>query len=82
MDLYKEILISALAKEELQISFPHFDGNIEKLFENECYKIIQRIKDILDDDSLEDKECFERIERLVIEFENLNCTDLSRHDFG
>ncbi|MBQ3023307.1 MAG: hypothetical protein IJD91_08315 [Clostridia bacterium] len=82
MDLCKEILVSALAKEEIQISFPHFDTDVEKLFEKECFKIIRRIKDILNDDSLEDKECFERIERLVIEFENLNCADLSRHDFG
>ncbi len=82
MDLYKEILISALAREESYISFPRFDGNLEKLFEKECYKIIQKIKEILNDDSLDDKECFERIERLVKEFENLNCSDLSRHDFG
>lgn len=81
MDLLKEIIISALEREKMQISFPHFDGDIEKLFEKECYKIIQRIKAILNDDSLEDKECFERIERLVIEFEDLNCTDLRRHDF-
>ena len=47
LDLFKEILINALSKETTQISFPSLDGNIEKLFEKECYQVLIKIKDIL-----------------------------------
>ncbi len=82
MDLFKEILINALSKETTQISFPSLDGNIEKLFEKECYQVLIKIKEILDDDTLEDKECFYRIEKIVRAFEDIGCLGLTRHDFG
>ena len=82
MDLFKDILISALSKETAQVSFPSFDGNIEKLFEKECYLVLLRIKEILNDHTLEDDECFYSIEHIVQVFEDLGCMDLSRHDFG
>lgn len=82
LDLFKEILINALSKETAQVSFPSFDGNIEKLFEKECYQVLLKIKEILNDHTLEDDECFYRIEHIVRTFEDLGCMDLSRHDFG
>lgn len=82
MDLFKEILINALSNENIQISFSVSDRNIEHLFQNECYRLLQKIKEILNDDSLDDKECFYRIEEIVKAFEELGCTDLIRHDFG
>ena len=38
-----------------------FGLDIEKLFEKECYVLLKRIKSILEDDSLNDKDCFEKI---------------------
>ena len=56
-------------------------AEIEKLFEKECYRILERIKNILEDYSLDDKECFERIENIVCTFEELSESCGSRHVF-
>ena len=56
--------------------------NIESLFEKECYKALKRIKTILEDDRLEDKECFEKIESIVCLFEEMGSGCGTRHDFG
>lgn len=82
LELYKEILINALSKENTRISFPSFDGNVEKLFEKECYQVLVKIKEILNDDEFDDEKCFYKTEKIIREFENLGCTDLIRHDFG
>lgn len=82
MDLFKEILINTLEKEKVEISFPNFTKNIGELFEKECYQALQKIKEILNDDSFDDKECFYRIEEIVKTFEELGCIFLIRHDFG
>ena len=56
--------------------------DFEKLFEKECYKILESIKAILEDDSLKDNDCFDKIERLVCLFEANGCGCGGRHDFG
>ena len=57
-------------------------ADIELLFEKECYKLLEGIKGILEDDRLDDKECFERIEDLVCLFEERGSSCGGRHDFG
>lgn len=47
-----------------------------------CYKALQKIKAILEDDSLEDSECFYRIEENICVFEELGSGCDNRHDFG
>ena len=42
----------------------------------------KRIKAIIEDDSLEDKECFYKIEEIVSALEDIGCVGLGRHDFG
>jgi len=42
----------------------------------------ERIKAVLEDDSLDDKDCFERIERIVCLFEEIGSDCGARHDFG
>lgn len=80
MDLLGEILVKALKNESLQIAFPNI--NVERIVELECYKALQAIKHIIDDDSLNDAECFEKIEAIVQTFENLGSDGGFRHDFG
>ncbi|MEE1055782.1 MAG: hypothetical protein UH239_00850 [Acutalibacteraceae bacterium] len=48
----------------------------------ESYKALQKIKTIIEDDSLEDKECFMKIEEIVCLFEALGSDGGNRHDFG
>ena len=61
MELYKEILAHALVYGEIQVTFSGEEPDILKIVEGECYKALQKIKTIIEDDSLEDKECFMKI---------------------
>ncbi|MBR7142847.1 MAG: hypothetical protein IKD06_04850 [Clostridia bacterium] len=78
MKLCQTILANVTKKCEGKIT----ESDIEKLFEKECYAVLERIKVILEDDSLDDKECFEKIESLVCLFEEIGNDCGARHDFG
>ncbi len=80
MELYKELLIHALSRGEIQITFPEQD--LSKLVEGKSYQALKRIKAVIEDDSLEDKECFMRIEKIVSVFEEIGSDGGGRHDFG
>lgn len=83
MELLQEILCHVLADKKVQVSFSGLaDTEIIKIAELERYKALQKIKAILEDDSLEDSECFYRIEEIVCVFEDLGSDCGSRHDFG
>lgn len=49
--------------------------------DSEAAKILQEFQTILDDDSLNDPECFRKIEAIVSAFHNHGLST-SRHDFG
>lgn len=52
------------------------------MIEMKCYHAIEEIKKILEEDTLNDAECFERIEKIIVIFENLGSGIHGRHDFG
>ena len=81
MDLYKEILAKILENEEVRITFPNLAFNVAEIIELECYKALQNIKAVIEDDSLDDKECFMKIEKIVAEPERLGSGGGNRHDF-
>ena len=39
MDLYKEILIHVLLKQDIKIDFPNLNINIQEIFESTCYPV-------------------------------------------
>lgn len=80
MELYKEILIQVLL--DGQLSFQGWEPEISKIVEGECYNALQKIKAVIWDDSLEDKECFMRIEEIVRVLEETGSSGGNRHDFG
>ena len=83
MELYQEILCHVLANGKVQVSFPQLENtDVSKIMELECYQALRRIKTILEDDSLDDSECFQQIEEIVCAFENLGSSCAGRHDFG
>lgn len=83
MELFQEILRHALANEKAQVSFPGLtDTDAAKIVELECYQALQKIKDILENDSLKDSECFYRTPEIVCVFEELGSGCGNRHDFG
>ncbi len=81
MDLCKEILVRILENKEIKITFENFNINPTDIVECASYGALQKIKAIIQDDSLDDGECFIRIEEIVRVFEDLGSTGGTRHDF-
>ena len=50
-------------------------------FTLQCYITLCKIKTILEDKNLNDKECFFKIEEIVNAFEEINVNISFRHDF-
>ena len=63
MELYRDILYRILESEEFEILLPKWKMNVEEMMEMKCYQALQEIKKILEDDELDDAECFESIEK-------------------
>ena len=82
MELLKEIMIQVLMNEDIQISFPGLQLDLSGIVESKCYQALNRIKAIIEDDSLEDSECFMKVEEIVCTLEELGSDGGSRHDFG
>ena len=82
MKLSVEILAHLLSQENAQIVFPELKINAGEIVEMQCYQALRRIREIVRDDTLEDKECFERIERIICELEAIGSNGGMRHDFG
>ena len=56
--------------------------NPEDFVHDTAYQALIQIKLILEDDQLDDPECFWRIEQIVRVFEELGSNAGNRHDFG
>lgn len=82
MELYQDILTTILKKEEVNILFPNLQISPKEIVELECYRALQKIKAIIEDDSFEDKECFMKMEEVLSLFEELGSHANTRHDFG
>ena len=82
MELYKEILAHALSQQRAEIVFSNLHMDAAQIVELECYKALQKIKAIIEDDSLEDDTCFKKIEEIVCAFEQMGSSGGGRHDFG
>lgn len=82
MELYKEILLHALSQEPMSILFPQLQITAEQLIESVCYRALQRIKAIIEDDSLTDESCFLKIEEIINTLEDIGLYTGPRHDFG
>lgn len=79
MEILNRIVAEKLSRGELHIVL---DRESVKRLESECMVTLARIRAVLADDSLEDPECFERIEQIVCELEALGIDCGTRHDFG
>ena len=69
-----------MQREEVEIRFSQAP-DLEKMFESECYRALQQIKEILEDDRLNDRECFMKIEEIVALFDAYGGCE-GRHDWG
>ena len=77
MDLYQELLLKHILSLEGK-------GGIspEDFVHDTAYQALKQIKLILEEDQLDDSECFWRIEQIVRVFEDLGSSAGNRHDFG
>ena len=82
MELYRDMLCRILETEEFEILLPKWNMKVEEMMEMKCYQALQAIKRILEEDELEDEECFDRIEKIISVFETLGSGIYDRHDFG
>ncbi len=82
VDLYKEILIRVLQKEEAEIHFPNLKLSAGEIVETVCYRALKKIKGIIQDDTLTDEQCFTQIEEIVCVLEKIGSDGGSRHNFG
>lgn len=81
MELWKGILLKLLQNEDAEVFFPQL-YNVKTVLNQECYRILERIKRILENDDFNDKECCMKIEEIIREFDELGGLNSSRHDFG
>lgn len=72
MELYNEILAHAYA---------NFQIHAEEIIESHCYQALMKIKAIVEDESLDDPECFYKVEEIIRALENIGTNGGFRHDF-
>ena len=77
-----ELLSHILAQGEVQITFPQQTEPFTQIVEGQCYQTLCKIKAIIEDDRLDDSECFQRIEEIIHAFEEIGSGGGIRHDFG
>ena len=77
MEEYQSILVETIAREVI----PSLEIDSAKLVEMKCYQTILKIRRILGDESLDDPECFWRIEEIVSAMDQLGVGGGGRHDF-
>lgn len=82
MELAMELLSHILAQGEVQVIFPQQTESFAQIVEGKCYQTLCKIKAILEDDRLDDGECFQKIEEIVRTFEELGSGGGTRHDFN
>lgn len=82
MELYQELLLMLLQQQRIQITFPDLNISAQDFVECQCYQALNKIKAVIHDDSLDDSECFTKIEEIIQILENSRSTGGFRHDFG
>ncbi len=81
LELYQELLLQLLSKQAIQITFPDLSLDLAQFVASQCYQALCQIKAILCDDTLQDAECFQKIEAIIEVYETLGSSCDPRHDF-
>ena len=79
MELWEQLLSAARRKKIRQRASS--EKAVKEILESSCYKLLTRIREILDDDALEDASCFMKIEAIVCAYESFGSNGGGRHDF-
>ena len=79
-DISRDMYAKTIGKLVLDYADTFQSFELLSTVESEALKLISEIRGVLNDDSLEDPECFRRIEALVKAFDERGI-DTSRHDW-
>ena len=60
MELYQDLIFKVY-----QDKIAELDLDIKQIIEMECYRALRQIREIISNEDLDDKECFQRIEEIV-----------------
>ena len=71
MELFKEILINLLQKEEMTITLPNFMFDAGEIIQMKCYDALLKIKTVIQDENINDDDCREKIEKIKQVFKNM-----------
>lgn len=79
MGIYEQIVLRGLETGDLRIVL---SDQGQDWVEGKCCQTLNEIRAVLNDDSLDDRECFMKIERIVEIYEQIGSDGGIRHDFG
>ena len=81
MELAVELLAKILENRKVSVTFPGLNLTAPDILEAASYQALCQIQDILRDDTLDDPECFCKIEEIVRVFEKMGSGCGGRHDY-
>ena len=83
MDFYESLLYNF--SEKLRAAVTPSDEEkqslLAELMDGAACRTLEEIREVLDDERLDDQNCFQRIEEIVRLYEKLGSNGGSRHDF-
>ena len=79
MEILQRMIADMISRGEVKLTL---SPGMVRYLENRCFEVLGRIREILTDDTLDDPECFQRIEKIVCELESIGVDCGPRHDFG
>ena len=83
MELNQEILLGLLARQPMEVTFPGLEKiSAKRLADGAAWQALEEIVAVVRDISLDDAECFARIEAIVSALERCGIDCGGRHDFG
>lgn len=77
--LWADILIQALSNATIKVYIDHIESGYPNVIETRSYTTLKKIKAAMEDGSLSDFDCIERIMEL---FDAIGSPVANRHDFG
>lgn len=79
--MFSDIVVKLLRQEGLP-EWLQSEMALNRRVEGECFKALQKIQAVVDDDRLDDPGCFMRVEEIVRILEETGSGGGFRHDFG
>ena len=73
MELYEEIILKVVKEGQIK--------NLDEIIHSKCYNSLEKIKQIVSENTLTDTDCFLKIEEIICTLESIGSNGGSRHDY-